>query len=292
MFHGSIVAIVTPMKINRDIDFEGLRRLAQMHVDSGTQAIVVGGSTGEAAMLSYDELRRMIRHVVEQVATNIPVIAGTGSSSTAKAIELTKMAMHEGVDACLLMTPAYVRPTQEGLFQHYNSIAHAAAIPQILYNVPARTACDLLPETIARLIGNPNIIGIKEACGDIARIQQILTLCEGELDIFSGEDHLGLASMKNGAKGVISVTANVAPAKMQQLCNDVLNGNIEAAEKLDEKLGLLHKALFCESNPIPLKWALHQMGWIEDGIRLPLTALSEQYHDRVRDALKQNELLN
>jgi len=290
MFHGSMVALVTPMQADGAIDFEALRQLVEWHIESGTQAIVVLGTTGESATLEEAEKVLLLRHVVEQAAERIPVIAGTGAVATKHTIALTQAAMEQGVDACLLMTPAYVKPTQEGLYQHYAAVASAVAVPLILYNVPSRTACDLLPETIKRLAQISNIIGIKEATGSIERASEILAACEGRIDIYSGEDKTGLELMLGGAKGVISVTANVAPTLMQQMCQAVLTDNQEQARAIDARLQPLHQALFTEANPIPTKWALGEMGKIGSGIRLPLTPLSEQQHEQIRMILRQLEI--
>lgn len=227
----------------------------------------------------------MIRHVQNVVNGKIPVIAGTGEVSTQATLELTLAAEEIGVDGCLIMTPPYIRPTQEGLFQHYKTIATQAAIPQIIYNVPSRTACDMLPETIARLADVPNIVGVKEATGKVERIQQILALCGQRLDIYSGDDHTAMALLEAGAKGVISVTANIAPKLMHEMCQAALKGDFAGARQLNEKLMPLHNAIMLETNPIPSKWALHTMGLIGLGIRLPLTPLAQQYHETMRQAM-------
>lgn len=291
MFHGSMVALATPMHVDGRIDFEAFRKLIEMHIEQGTSAFVVAGTTGESATLTHDEKRQVIRHATEQVANRVAVIAGTNAESTDKAIELTKMAMDEGVDGCLIMTPAYIRPTQEGLFLHYQKIANEVAIPIILYNVPKRTACDLLPETIARLAQIPNIVGVKEATGDVQRTREILKLCGEQLDVYSGDDIVAREIILAGGKGVISVVANVAPRLMSEMCQAALKGDAALAEKLDQKLLALHKDLFVEVNPIPVKWAMHELGMIPGGIRLPLTPLSSQHHETIRNALRQADLL-
>lgn len=291
MFYGSIVALVTPMKANRELDFTAFRRLIDMHMEQGTNAIVVAGTTGESAMLSRDELSALIRCSVEQVNGRIPIIAGTGAASTMVAIELTKLAMDQGADACLLMAPPYIKPTQEGLYQHFNTISNSVAIPQILYNVPGRTACDILPETVVRLAENPNIVGIKEATGNVMRAQMLISQCGDKLDVFSGDDAIALDVMLAGGKGVLSVTANVAPRQMHALCSAALAGEKERAQELNASLIPLHKALFVETNPIPVKWALQEIGLISEGIRLPLTPLSSEYHDVVRQALQHAKIL-
>ena len=286
MFHGSIVALVTPMGEEGEIDYDSLARLLEFHIDQGTDAIVAVGTTGESATLSAREHCEVIRFVVETVRGRLPVIAGTGSNSTAEAIELSTCAMEAGADACLLVTPYYNKPTQEGLVQHYRAIAAAVPLPHIVYNVPGRTACDMLPETVARLADVGNIIGIKEATGDIGRVERILSLCGDKLHVYSGDDATALQAIQAGAKGDISVTANVAPRAMQQMCAAALAGDMSAAAGMNERLMPLHTALFVEANPIPVKWALHQMGMIGPGIRLPLTPLAAPHHGTVREALR------
>lgn len=285
MFHGSIVAIVTPMHANGEIDFPSLQKLIDWHLANGTDGIVVIGTTGEAPTLSFEEQKSVIQAVVHQTQERIPVIAGTGTNCTHKTIELTRMAMEVGADACLIVTPYYNRPTQEGLYQHYRAIAEAVPIPQLMYNVPSRTGCEILPETVARMINFGNIIGIKE--GRVDRAKQILALCQGKIDVFSADDSTGLEIIKVGGKGIISVTANVAPKAMHELCQAALAGNIAQAQKINEKLLPLHENLFVETNPIPVKWALQEMRLISSGIRLPLTPLAEMAQPRVRDALMQ-----
>jgi 4-hydroxy-tetrahydrodipicolinate synthase len=244
------------------------------------------GTTGESATLSEAEHRSAIKQVVEFVRNRIPVIAGTGSNSTREAIDLTRGALEAGADACLLVAPYYIKPTQEGIYLHYKAIADAVAIPQILYNVPGRTVCDILPETVARLADVANIIGIKEATGDLQRGKRILELCGDKLDLYSGDDATAMDLILMGAKGDISVTANVAPKAMHDMCAAALAGDRAKAQSINEKLQGLHKDLFVEANPIPVKWALHEMGIIGQGIRLPLTVLSEKHHDTVRRALR------
>lgn len=285
MFRGSIVAIVTPMHMDGSIDYPALAKLIEWHILSGTAAVVVSGTTGESATLTYGEQADLIGFVVRTVAGRIPVIAGTGVPSTAKSIELTKQAMALGADACLLMAPAYVKPTQEGLYRHYRAIAEAVPIPQILYNVPGRTACDILPETVARLAKLPNIIGIKEATGQLERLEALKALCADDMDFFSGDDITAKDFMLAGGKGVISVTANVAPKQMHALCEAALAGDKTRANQLDAILQPLHHAVFVEANPIPVKWAVSQLGFITEGIRLPLTPLSVAKHDEVHAAL-------
>lgn len=287
MFHGSMVALVTPMSKDGDLALDSLRALVEWHITNNTDAIVTVGTTGEASLLTVDEQAEVIRHVVEQVSGRIPVIAGTAANSTTQAIKLTEMAMHAGVDACLIMTPAYIKPTQEGLYLHYKTIANAVGIPLILYNVPGRTVCDMLPDTIARLAAIPNIVGVKEASGKVERVKEILDKSAGKVDVYSGDDAIGLESVLNGAKGCISVTANVAPHLNHQMYKAALAGDMAKASAINEQLKLLHKDLFIEANPIPAKWALYKMGLIPAGIRLPLTPLQENHHQAVYNAMQQ-----
>jgi len=292
MFSGSMVALVTPMQENGVIDNDSLNKLIDWHVSNGTDAIVAVGTTGESATLTVDEHCDVIRHVVEKVAGRVPVIAGTGANSTSEAIELTQYAKVLGVDAVLLVTPYYNKPTQEGLYQHYKAIAEAVDIPQILYNVPSRTACDLLPETVARLASISNIIGIKEATGDLSRVAKIKILCGDNIELYTGEDANTVDFILAGGRGVISVTANVAPAKMHAMCVAALAGDEQQAREINSALELLHRDLFIESNPIPVKWALSEMNLIPRGIRLPMTELSQQDHQSVRNALRAAGELN
>ena len=286
MFHGSMVALVTPMREDGALDNEALERLVAFHIDNGTDAIVAVGTTGEASTLDYDEHCGVIKRIVGQVKGRIPVIAGTGSNSTAEAIELTQCAMKAGADACLLVTPYYVKPTQEGLYRHFRAVAEAVAIPQILYNVPGRTGVDMKNETVARLAPISNIVGIKDATGDLVRGKELIERCGDKMDIYSGDDATAMELILMGAKGDISVTANVAPRAMHEMCAAARAGDRAKAAAINEKLMPLHKNLFVESNPIPVKWALYEMGLIPAGIRLPLTVLAEQYHDTIRQALK------
>ncbi|WP_151671150.1 4-hydroxy-tetrahydrodipicolinate synthase [Nitrincola schmidtii] len=286
MICGSLVALVTPMTLNGDIDWEALKRLVEFHVEKGTASIVAVGTTGESATLDCDEHTEAIRFVVDQVNGRIPVIAGTGANSTREAIELTRAAKSVGADASLLVTPYYNKPTQEGLYQHYCKIAEAVDIPQILYNVPGRTACDMLPETVLRLMSVTNIVGIKEATGNLERARQLIEATPDDFAVYSGDDATAIELILLGGQGNISVTANVAPAEMAELCRLGLAGEAEAARALQQRLMPLHTTLFVEANPIPVKWALAEMGLMQQGIRLPLTQLSTQYHDLVRQALK------
>jgi len=286
MFTGSMVALATPMYADGSLDWDSLRNLVEWHIEQGTRALVAVGTTGESATLDVNEHIEVIRRVVDQVAGRIPVIAGTGANSTSEAIELTENAARCGADACLLVTPYYNKPTQEGLFQHYRAIAKAVAIPQILYNVPGRTAVDMLPETVQRLATIGNIVGIKEATGDLERAKVLLdTLPEG-FAVYSGDDCTAMELILLGGQGDISVTANVAPAAVAQMCEAALAGDAVTARAIDQRIQILHKALFLESNPIPVKWALREMGRIDGGIRLPLTSLSSEHHATVREALR------
>lgn len=291
MFHGSMVALVTPMQPDGALDFEALERLLDFHLQQGTDAIVAVGTTGESATLDEREHCEVIRFVVEKIAGRIPVIVGTGANSTREAISLTRCAMQAGADACLLVTPYYNKPPQEGLYLHHKAVAEAVAIPQILYNVPGRTACDMLPATVERLSHIPNIIGIKEATGDLGRAREIRQRCGERMDLYSGDDATGMEFMLQGGQGVISVTTNVAPNAMHRLCEAALAGNRAEAEAINQTLDALHQRLFLEANPIPVKWALHEMGLIPGGIRLPLTPLAEQYHEPLREAMRQAGLL-
>jgi 4-hydroxy-tetrahydrodipicolinate synthase len=287
MITGSLVALVTPMDQMGEVDFDSLTRLIEFHIQAGTDGLVVCGTTGESGMLSAKEHQQIIRHTVKQVDGRIPVIAGTGAVGTHHTIDHTKAAKDLGVQACLLLAPPYVKPTQEGLYRHYRTVAETVDIPQILYNVPGRTACDILPETIARLAEVPNIVGIKEASGILDRIKRIKELCGDRLVIYSGEDALTLEIMRQGGKGVISVTANVVPRAMHSLCEAALAGDWYLARAINTALVNLHKMLFVESNPIPVKWLLAEMGLIPSGIRLPLTPLSLQHYGALQEALHQ-----
>ncbi|WP_296831516.1 4-hydroxy-tetrahydrodipicolinate synthase [Thiomicrospira sp.] len=285
MFRGSMVALVTPMNEDESVDFAALERLIEWHIQSGTQAIVAVGTTGESATLDMKEHCEVIRFVVERVKKRIPVIAGTGANSTTEAIELTQCAKQAGADACLLVTPYYNKPTQEGLYLHHKKIAEAVDIPQILYNVPGRTACDMQPETIARLAKVANIVGVKEATGDVSRVSKILELVDANFDLYTGDDATAVEFILLGGHGGISVTANVAPDLVAQAYDAALAGDADKARQLDAPLMELHQKLFVEANPIPVKWAMVEMGLIKPAIRLPLTPLSDQYHDIVRGAL-------
>lgn len=291
MFRGSIVALITPMHADGEVDDASLKRLVDFHVAEGTAAIVAVGTTGESATLDEDEHCAVIRRTVELAAGRIPVIAGTGANSTREAITLTRCAKEVGADAALLVTPYYNKPTQEGLYLHHKAIAEAVDIPQILYNVPGRTACDMLPETVARLAPIDNIIGIKEATGDLGRVKAIRDACGADFAIYSGDDATACELMLLGGDGVISVTSNLAPRQMQEMCEAALSGDRERAESINARLDALHHDLFVQSNPIPVKWAVAELGLCSKGIRLPLTWLSDECHERVRQAMGRAGLL-
>jgi 4-hydroxy-tetrahydrodipicolinate synthase len=285
MIRGSIVALVTPMRSDETIDWECLDALVEWHIANGTQGIVPVGTTGESPTVTPKEHCEIIRAVVELTNARVPVIAGTGANSTREAIEFTASAKDSGADACLLVTPYYNRPTQRGLFLHYQAIAKAVDIPQILYNVPGRTAVDLLPATVRQLADIEQIRGIKEATGSLERAAEIRALCGDRIDIFSGDDATSCELMLQGGQGTISVTANVAPAAVAAMAEAAVAGDRASAEALNEPLLGLHEQLFLEANPIPVKWALAQMGRIPEGIRLPLTALSEDHQQPVLSAM-------
>lgn len=286
MFRGSMVALVTPMTNTGDIDEQALEALVAFHIENGTDAIVAVGTTGESATLSHKEHSYVVKRVVQLVNKRIPVIAGTGSNSTDEAIELTKAAIHDGADACLLVTPYYNKPPQEGLYQHYKKIAESVAIPQILYNVPGRTGCDLLPETVERLAVFSNIVGIKEATGNIERAREIMQRCGERMDVYSGDDATAMELILAGGKGNISVTANIAPAAMHAMCKAALAGDRETAARIDATVADLHRVLFLEANPIPVKWAVHQLGFGSESLRLPLVPLSEALRPTILAAMQ------
>jgi 4-hydroxy-tetrahydrodipicolinate synthase len=291
MIQGSIVALVTPMQEDGAIDEDSLGRLIDFHVENRSDALVSVGTTGESATLDEAEHCHLLRRTVELAAGRIPIIAGTGANSTREAISLTRCAQDAGADACLLVTPYYNKPTQEGLYRHHRAIAEAVSVPQILYNVPGRTACDMLPETVERLADVDNIVGIKEATGDMGRAREIMQRCGDRMVVYSGDDATAMELMLLGGKGNISVTANVAPADMHALCVAAMAGDRERAAPINERLDILHRTLFIESNPIPVKWALYEMGMIPAGIRLPLTPLAEQHRETLRQALVQAGVL-
>ena len=291
LFSGSIVALLTPMN-DGEINFDELKSLIEFHIKSGTHAIVSVGTTGESTTLSIDENVKVIKKAVEYAAGRIPIIAGTGSNATSEAIVMTKLLADSGVAGCLSVVPYYNKPTQEGMYLHYKAIAESTDLPQILYNVPGRTGSDLKPETVGRLAEIPNIVGIKEATGDLSRLPLIKQLAGDDFIFLSGDDATGLESMKLGGQGVISVTNNLAAADMAKMCNLALAGKFEEAEKINQRLMILHHDLFVESNPIPVKWAAYKMGLIsQPTLRLPLTTLSESAQPKVLTALQQAGLI-
>jgi len=290
MFKGSMVALVTPMHDDQ-VDVPRLCELVEFHIEMGTHCLVAAGTTGESGTLSHEEKLLVIKTVIDQTKERIPVIAGTAMNATRDCIKLTQEAMECGAHAALIMTPAYIKPTQEGLYWHYSEIAHSVAIPIILYNAPGRTVCDLLPETVARLAKISNIIGIKDATGQMTRLQQILRLSEGCIDVYSGDDLTAAQWMLAGAKGDISVTANVAPKLMAKMCDSAMDNDHAACLRLQEQLMPLHELMFIETSPIPVKWAMSRMGLISKEIRRPLTVLSEAHHEAMEKVLKSLELI-
>lgn len=292
MFKGSMVALVTPMKPDTSLDWVALDKLVEWHLQEGSHGIVAMGTTGESATLEIPDHIEVIRRVVDQVKGRIPVIAGTGANSLAEAMALTTAAKEVKADACLLVTPYYNKPSQEGLFLFHQHIARNVDIPQLLYNVPSRTAVDMKPETVARLALEYNIVGIKEATGNMQRLKDIQNLVADDFLLFSGDDQTALEFMELGGHGDISVTANVAPHLLAQMCEAAADGDLRKANVIHQKLMPLHQALFVEANPIPVKWALQQMGKIDQGIRLPLTPLAAQYHQQVRSAMVDAGVLN
>ena len=291
MFHGSLVAISTPMKKNGEVDYDSYSRLISFHLENKTDGIVPVGTTGESATLNTKEHNKVIQFVVNEVSGKIPVIAGTGANSTTEAIELTQHAMEAGSDACLLVTPYYNKPTQEGLFQHYKKIANDVSIPILLYNVPGRTSCDMQPETVQRLSNIGNIIGIKEAVDSKERIKKLIDLCGEDFLIISGDDPTAMHTILSGGKGVITVTGNIMPMEMHMMCKAALEGDKERAKEFNDKMTAFYELLFIESNPIPVKYVLHKMGLIQDGIRLPLTWLSEDKQEYVDEAVIEAKLI-
>ncbi|WP_028863576.1 4-hydroxy-tetrahydrodipicolinate synthase [Psychromonas aquimarina] len=291
MLTGSIVALVTPMDQNGEINFPALKELVEFHIKSGTSAIVAVGTTGESATLVVEDHVKVVMKTLEFAAGRIPVIAGNGANSTAEAIFLSKLFANSGVVAGLNVTPYYNKPTQEGLFQHFKAIAESCDLPQILYNVPGRTAVDMLPETVARLAEIKNVIGIKEATGDLKRLAEIKALVADDFVLYSGDDETGCDFMLQGGHGVISVTSNVAPVQMAEMCEKALSAQTDAAHTINALLMPVHQKLFVEANPIPVKWACAELGLIPSAdCRLPLTILSEQYQSVVRDALTKAKL--
>jgi len=283
---GSLVAIVTPMQEDGTLDFDAFRRLIDWHIKEGTDGIVVVGTTGESPTVDFDEHGLLIKTAVDHVAGRVPVIAGTGGNSTSEAIELAAYAKEAGADFSLSVVPYYNKPTQEGLYRHFKAIAEAVSLPHILYNVPGRTVADMQNDTVLRLAQIPNIVGIKDATANLERGSELIRRKPREFLVYSGEDATGLPLILMGGHGVISVTANVAPRLMHDMCAAALDGNVAKARELNNRLLPLHRNLFLEANPIPVKWAVQEMGLIEGGIRLPLTPLSAIYHEQVREAMR------
>jgi 4-hydroxy-tetrahydrodipicolinate synthase len=292
MIKGSIVAIVTPMHADGSLDYPGLNKLIDWHIAEGTDGIVIVGTTGESATVSVEEHCALVKATVEHAKGRIPIIAGAGGNSTAEAIELTRYAKDAGADAVLQVVPYYNRPTQEGMYQHFKAIAEAVDIPVILYNVPGRTVADMSNETIVRLAAIKNIIGVKDATGNIGRGLDLLRLAPKEFAVYSGDDPTAVALMLAGGKGNISVTANVAPRAMHELCKAAMEGDIAKAIEINNKVFPLHQKLFVEPNPVPVKWAMAEMGLMPAGIRLPLVPLAAEYHETVRGALREAGLIN
>ncbi|WP_353153362.1 4-hydroxy-tetrahydrodipicolinate synthase [Herminiimonas fonticola] len=291
MIQGSIVAIVTPMHADGSLDLPGLRKLIDWHIAEGTDGIVIVGTTGESPTVSVDEHCELIRVAVEHTAKRIPIIAGTGGNSTSEAIELTQFAKDVGADASLLVVPYYNRPTQEGMYQHFKKIVEAVDLPAILYNVPGRTVADMSNETILRLAQIPGVIGVKDATGNISRGIELMRLRPKGFSVYSGDDATAMALMLCGANGNISVTANIAPRGMHQLCDAAINQRVAEAVAINNKLAPLHNKLFIEPNPVPLKWAMAEIGLIPSGMRLPIVPLAAEYHDIVRAAMRESGVL-
>ncbi|MBC7414062.1 MAG: 4-hydroxy-tetrahydrodipicolinate synthase [Herminiimonas sp.] len=291
MIQGSLVAIVTPMHADGSLDLPGLRKLIDWHIAEGTDGIVIVGTSGESPTVSVEEHCQLIKLTVEHTAGRIPIIAGSGGNSTAEAIKLTQYAKEVGADASLQVVPYYNRPTQEGMYQHFRKIAESVDLPIILYNVPGRTVADMSNETVLRLSTIINIIGIKDATGNIGRGTDLIRLVDPSFAVYSGDDATAMALMLCGGKGNISVTANVAPGAMHDLCVAAMEGDIKTAIAINNRLLPLHHKLFCEPNPLPVKWAMTQMGLIGSGIRLPLVTLGEEYHETVRQALRDSGVL-
>lgn len=296
MLQGCIVAIVTPMHDDGSLDLVALRALIDLHIKAGTDGICIVGTTGESPTVDFAEHCELIKATVAYVNGRCKVIAGTGANSTSEAIELTAKAKTLGADACLLVAPYYNKPSQEGLYQHYAAVAIAVDIPQILYNVPSRTGCDISNDTVLRLAKIKNVVGIKDATGGIERGTDLILRAKstpeiGEFAIYSGDDATGMALMLLGGHGVISVTANIAPKLMREMCVAALSGNVKTACEINAKLFALHQKLFIEPNPMPVKWVMQQMGLIKSGIRLPMVNLSEQYHEVLRAAMRQAEIV-
>ena len=291
MFKGSMVAIVTPMNEDGSLDHESLEGLIEFHINNQTDVIISVGTTGESATLNFKEHSEVIKSTLSFVNKRIPVVAGSGANSTSEAIELTERSKDLGADGCLLVTPYYNKPTQNGLYEHYKKIADEVSIPQILYNVPGRTSVDMLPETVHRLSTHPNIVAIKEASGNLDRSKELIEKCADNISIFTGDDKTSVRDILLGFKGNISVTANIVPLEMHNMCKLAMEGKAEEANKINSKIDILHDNLFIESNPIPVKWALHRMGLIKKGIRLPLTWLDEKYEEILEKSLHNSGII-
>ena len=285
MVKGSLVALVTPFDQHNRVDYASLKRLIDFHVAEGSDGLVIAGTTGESATLSRDEQLALIARAVEFADGRLPILAGTGSNSTAQTVDLSVAVGDTGIDAYLVVVPYYNKPGQEGMFRHFSAVADAVAKPVMLYNVPGRTVADLLPETVARLADHENIFAIKEATGDIGRLRDIQALVNDDFRLFSGDDFSALAFLQQGGHGVVTVSGNVTPAKMAQLCRLATSGKPDEAKVIDDSLQALNKALFLESNPIPVKWAVSRMGLISPGIRLPLTEFAAEYHEQMLSAM-------
>jgi 4-hydroxy-tetrahydrodipicolinate synthase len=285
-----MVAVATPMNEDGSIDYDSYENLIEFHIENKTDAIVPVGTTGESATIDHDEHCKIVSFVVNKVSKRIPVIAGTGANSTSEAIALTKYAYEAGVDGCLSVTPYYNKPTQEGLYQHYKAIAEAVPVPLIPYNVPGRTSVDMLPKTVERFLKINNIVAVKEAIGDLKRIKKLVDICGSKINILSGDDLTAMEALLIGGKGVITVTGNIAPKYMHLMCKAAIEGDRKLAQEYDKKIVGLHKDLFLESNPIPTKWALHKMGLIKKGIRLPLTSFSEEHHAKLLNSMQLAEV--
>ena len=291
MIQGSIVAIVTPMHADGSLDLPGLKKLIDWHIAEGTDGIVIVGTTGESPTVTVDEHCELIKVAVDHTAKRIPIIAGTGGNSTVEAIELTRYAKEVGADASLQVVPYYNRPTQEGMYRHFRKIAESVDLPVILYNVPGRTVADMSNDTMLRLAQVPGIVGVKEATGNIGRDTDLLRLAPPSFAVYSGDDPTAMALMLCGGKGNISVTANVAPRAMHELCVAAMAGNVAEAVRINNRLLPLHNKLFVEPNPVPVKWAMAEMGLMEDGLRLPLAPLGDEWHETVRAALRESGVL-
>jgi len=292
MFKGSLVAIVTPMHEDGSLDFESMEELIEFHITNKTDAIVAVGTTGESATLDFNEHSEVIKTTISIINKRIPVIAGSGANSTSEALELTQRSKELGADACLLVTPYYNKPTQNGLYCHYKKIADEVSIPQILYNVPGRTSVDMLPDTVYKLSSHPNIIGIKEASGDLSRSSELLEKCSENISIFTGDDKTSMRDILMGFDGNISVTANIVPLEMHNMCVYAKNGDKKNAKIINNKLDTLHDKLFIESNPIPVKWVLNRMGLIKKGIRLPLTWMDTKFEESLEASLIEADIIS